>query len=213
MKLDVRLDQSSDWAKLRVAIDVGKSLGPHLNKAVLAELQFLRGKVVDLFQAEGDPKWLPLSPLTIAVRQLRGFRGTRMLQVTRDLLGSVTVVPIPEGGGFVGVARVKARKDGKDPVNIAALMEGGFTARAPFGPKQRKFLFAAMKLAGLERRPPTAGGAKGATSVLIRVPPRPFLGPVLERYGRPEQLAESILARMAGSTRGILGTTGTKPRS
>lgn len=215
MKLDVKLDQSSDWAKLRVAIDVGKSLGPHLNRAVLAELAFLRKKVLEVFATEGPDgaKWQSLSPVTLAVRKFRGFKGSKILQVTRDLAGSISVVPIPEGGGFIGVARTKSRKDGKDPVNIAALQESGFTATIPFGPKQRRFLFAAMAAAGLRNEPPAGKtGARGVTTVQIRVPPRPFLSPVLERYGQPEQLAESIMSRVTGATKGAIGTTGSKPR-
>lgn len=212
MKLDVKFDQSSDWRGLRVAIDVGKSLGPHLQKAVLAELQFIRREVIKVFETEGPEgaAWPALSPITIAVRRFKGFRGTKPLQATRDLIASINVVSVPEGGGFVGVARAKARKDGRSNVNIAALQEGGFSARVPFGPKQRRFLFAALHAAGMDRDR-VAGAGPAPTTVQIRVPPRPFLGPTMERLGKPEELAESIMTRLTSNVK-VLGRTGSKPR-
>jgi hypothetical protein len=206
--MEIRLDAATDWAKARIVLDGARQLDSHVLKAILAELQYLRKKIVETFDQEGPSgkKWPALSPVTLAIRKFEGFKGTKMLQVTRDLVGSIAVVEMKGEGGFVGVARSKARKDGKDPVNIALAQEQGFETKVAFSAKQRRYLFAALAAAGMAKDPP-AGAAKGsgATTVLIRVPPRPFLAPAFETYGKPEDVARSIQARVARSMANALG--------
>lgn len=214
--VEIKLDEGTDWGKARIALSVGIALQPYVHKAVLQELQFLRKKIVEEFDAEGPPgqKWAPLSPITLAIRKFEGFEGTKILQVTRDLLGSISVIAMEGEGGFIGVARNKTRKDGKDPVNIAQAHEEGFTVRHTMSDRQRRFLFAALAAAGLrDDKVAGRGGAGGSMSVTIRIPARPFLGPIFDTYGKPEDVAASVAARIARMTGGVLGDPGGTPRT
>jgi len=208
MKVEITLDKASDWGKARIILDGAMKLQPLVQKAIVAELQFIRKKIVETFDNEGPPgaKWKPLQPMTLAVRRFEGFKGTKILQVTRDLVGSISVVAVPGEGGFVGVARSKPRKGGQDPVNVARVHEEGRSYSVTFTDRQRRYLFAALAAAGLSRTPTAGKGAPAGThAVLIRIPPRPFLGPVFEQYARPEDVARSVQARVAAAVAGKLG--------
>jgi len=218
MELSIKLDTVEGWAAAKEALGEGSKLDSYFQKAALQELHFLRKKIVEGFKAEAPAgrRWEPLQPITLAIRRFAGKKGTKILQVTRDLLGSITVIPIAEDlGGFVGVARAKARKDGKDPVNIAKVHEGGETIRQTLTAKQRRYIFAAMAAAGMSAT--TAGAAKsagGSGTITIRIPPRPFLGPVFDLYAKPEDIERSIMARVCRMALGKLGTPdgGAAPR-
>jgi hypothetical protein len=215
--LKVGFDEKTDWVKAKIALGYGPRILTETRRAILRELQILRKIIVDEFRNEGyvGGKWPALSPTTIAIRRFEGFKGTKIMQVTRDLVGSISVVEVPGEGAFVGVARSKSRKDGQDPVNIAKAMEEGFSSRQTMTARQRRYLMAALSAAGLEPpagRAPVAGGS-GATTIVIRVPPRPFLGPVFDEFAKPEDLELSIASRVTEALGGLLGTTGKKPRS
>ena len=210
--LSISLEDPEAWRKVRATLALGQDIDRHVKISVLAELQYLRKRVLEVFKNEGPPgsKWPALSPITIAVRSFEGFKGTKILQVTRDLMGSISVIPDGELGGFVGVARTKARKDGQDPVNLARLHEQGATFAHTVTPAQRRYLFAALAAAGLNTAPP-AGHARSfdgpvtGTTIVIKIPPRPFLGPVFDVYARPEDLALSIVRRVCKKLGGQLG--------
>lgn len=213
----VTLDKGSDWEKAAAALALTEKLDEIAQKAVLQEAHFFRKKMIEGFTNEGPEgtKWAPLSPLTLAVRQFLGFSGTKILQVTGDLRNSISVVPITGGGAFVGVSRNVSRKDGQDPVNLALEHEQGRTYRVTMNAKSRRFLFAAIAKAGLQRpaapRSPGKSGG-GPVTITVRIPARPFIGPVVERYGAPEAVQASVAARMARMLGGALGSPGTTPR-
>ena len=216
--LVLKLDDPAAWAKAREVLAEGENLDHYFQQAVLAELQYLRKKILEGFRTEAPAgrKWAPLSPITLAVRSWAGFKGTKILTVTRDLMGSITVIPVAdELGGFVGVARSAARKDGKSNVNLAELHEKGATFRESVTAAQRRFLFAALAAAGVDTSAPPAGKAPGTgTSIEIRIPPRPFLSPIFETYAKPEDVARSVLARVCKQMKNALGTPegGARPR-
>ena len=76
------------------------------DKALLQEAQFLRTKIVEGIreQAPGGRAFTPLAPTTLAIRQFRGFHGTKALLVQGDLRNSITVTKDGDKV-FVGVLR------------------------------------------------------------------------------------------------------------
>lgn len=171
------------------------------DKALLQEAQFLRTKIVEGIreQAPGGRAFTPLAPTTLAIRQFRGFRGTKALIVQGDLRNSITV--IKDGDRvFVGVLRTARNRAGRSLVDIAALQEYGsrpivlrLTLRA------RAFLHAAFRHAGLDG--PSSGQPSTGIAV-IQIPARPFLAPVFEKYAQPEQISRRFLERVAAQLRG-----------
>lgn len=177
-------------------------------KAMLAEGQFLRKKVIEGIdtQAPGGVALKPLSPITMAIRAFEGFKGTKALVRRADMRNSIVSVPVSGGAGvFVGVLRSAKSKTGKDLVNVAKMQEEGATIVVPITPKSRRFFHAALAKAGLEV--PKSGPSHGGVAIaIIRIPPRPFLAPVFDAYGKPDDVRARFFARVAVSMGGDLGT-------
>ena len=167
-----------------------------VDKALLQEAQFFRTKIVEGIreQAPGGKAFAPLAPTTLAIRRFRGFKGTKALLVQGDLRNSITVVK--EGSGvFVGVLRSAKGRAGQPLVNVAAVHELGSPPIAvKLTPKARAFLHAAFRRAGLDS---PASDKPSIGIAIIKVPARPFLGPVFEKYADPDQVSRRFLERVA----------------
>jgi phage gpG-like protein len=166
------------------------------DKALLQEAQFLRTKIIEGIreQAPGGRAFAPPAPTTLAIRQFRGFRGTKALIVQGDLRNSITVVKDGDRV-FVGVLRTARNRAGKSLVNIAALHEhGSRPIVVRLTPRARAFLHAAFRHAGLDG--PSSGHSSTGIAV-IQIPARPFLAPVFEKYAQPEQISRRFLERVA----------------
>ncbi len=167
------------------------------DRAVLQEAQFFRTKVVQGIreQAPGGEPFKPLAATTLAIRRFRGFKGTKALIARGDLRNSVTVVRQP-GGVFVGVLRTAKGRDGQPLVNVAAVHEfGSRPIVMKLTTKARRFLHAAFRRAGLDA--PVGGGSSVGIAV-IKVPSRPFLRPVFDKFGSDrEEVSRRLLARVA----------------
>lgn len=202
----MKLVKVGNWEKaLRILDAAPKRLAEAQQKAVLQEAQFFRGKIVEGIreQAPGGQAFAPLAPTTLAIRQFRGFRGTKALIHHGDLRNSVAVVREGEAV-FVGVLRSAQSRDGAALVNVAAAHEYGSKPIArKLSPKARAFLHAAFRSAGIEK--PTAGGVKTGV-VVSQIPARPFLGPAFEKYGQPEDVSRRFLGRIAKLLGGDFGT-------
>ncbi|HEX7840493.1 MAG TPA: phage virion morphogenesis protein [Kofleriaceae bacterium] len=174
------------------------------DKALLQEAQFLRTKIVEGIreQAPGGRAFTPLAPTTLAIRQFRGFRGTKALLVQGDLRNSITVVK--EGDRvFVGVLRTARNRAGKSLVDIAALHEHGSRPIVlRLTPRARAFLHAAFRHAGLDG---PSSGQPSTGIAIIQVPARPFLAPVFEKYAQPGQISRRFLERVATQLGGDFG--------
>ena len=171
-----------------------------IKRALEAELHveahYLAKKVKERIK-KGPHK--PLSKLTLASRKLAGFGGTKPLIAGGDLFSSVTVSP-PEPNGltkFVGVLRSAKGKDGKSLVNIGQIQEEGRTIVIKLTPKMRKYLFGVLfPAAGIST---SGGGGGGRGFIVVRIPPRPFIGPVFDEYGgdAPARIQQGTWARLA----------------
>jgi hypothetical protein len=193
----VKITRVGDWKDAaRILACGGKRLQSAVDRAVLQEAQFFRTKIVEGIreQAPGGQPFKPLAPTTLAIRRFRGFKGTKALLVRGDLRNSIVVVRKPDGV-FVGVLRTAKGREGQPLVNVAAVHEfGSRPIVVKLTPKARRFLHAAFRAAGLDR--PSGGASTGIA--VIRVPARPFLAPVFEKYGTdPEQVSKRFLDRVA----------------
>ena len=220
------LHQVGDWDKMR-------ALMPRLRQrferaafvALRKEAQFLRGKMIQGITsgAPGGQAFTPLAPLTLAIRKMKGFAGTKILIVSGTLRGAILVTELPGGGVFIGVHRsARGGKGGKTLYNLARIHEEGGDWSYLMTPKQRRFLFAALakaRHAGRDSagrylkkgavnpfdRKPGAGAGGGGARVTVHLPARPFIRPTLELYARPadvkRRIVATILAKMGGALR------------
>ena len=195
MKLDVT--KIGPWSKVGKLLEAApRRMKAAFDRALLQEAQFLRTKIVEGIreQAPGGRAFAPLAPTTIAIRQFRGFRGTKALLVQADLRNSITVVKDGDRV-LVGVLRTARNRAGKALVDIAALNEHGSRPIAVrLTPKARAFLHAAFRHAGLDG---PDSGQPGTGIAVLQIPPRPFLNPVFETYAKPEDVSRRFLERVA----------------
>lgn len=192
---------SGDWNRAqRILAGAPKVIPRAIQQAVLQEAHDLRRKMIAGIDGggPGGAKFAAHSPLTLVVRRMRGgagSRGSKILVASAALRNSISVVSVG-GGAFVGVLRTRRHSSGKSAVDIARIHEYGKTWTMPLTPRMRRFLFAAIRKAGLPPRP-RAKGSVGASSITIRIPPRPFIGPVVATHNAEafkRKVAEAITA-------------------
>lgn len=198
-----------DWGKAaKLATGLQQRFQSAVAAAVMAEGQYLRGQIVKGIRsgAPGGKAFAPLSPITLAIRKFRGFGGGKPLIVSGGLIGAIVAIRTA-AGIFVGVLRSARSKGGKSLANIAQIQEEGRTWTQVLSPKARRFLFAALRASGLSsagtRSKSGPGGGPG--TITITIPARPFIGPVLEREGKPEAVAKRFWERVAQGMGGDLG--------
>lgn len=204
----MKVTKTGDWTAARRILASGpKRIREAQDKAVLQEAQFFRTKIVEGLRsgAPGGQAFQPLAPTTLAIRRLRGGKGTKPLIHHGDLRNSIAVVR--EGNGvFVGVLRSAKSSGGGSLVNIAAVHEfGSRPIVVKITPKVRRFLHAAFRKAGLDEK---AGDRPSTGVAVIRIPARPFLRPVFEKYGAPEEVARRFVERVAKLLGGDFGGPG-----
>lgn len=203
--LDLDIELTGDWDEagdvlrrgpvlVRLAMDdVLQSEARHAVEAM--------GHALENGGPEGR-KTRPLKPLTLLARRLAGIRGNSPLYATGTMRRALTVKPIPRGY-FAGVPAVRHR--GRDMARIAKAHEyGAGPYLVKMTPKMRRFLFGVLlkgQPAGRRRR----GGKAGY--VLVRIPPRPFVGPVARREFARSRLAPRVGKAFMRATRGRLGRT------
>lgn len=171
-----------DWDKAIQMIDGWqKNLKRALHKALLQEGEFLRAQIILGISsgAPGGEKFAPRSQLTTAFMKVTGHGGyTNTLIRSGDLRNSVTVVPKGDAV-FVGILRQTRGRS--NLYNLASIHEFGRTFLVQWTAKSRAWFFAMMRKAGIEvnpaRRLPAPRGMR-----LVRIPARPFLGPVFKKY-------------------------------
>ncbi len=188
-----------DWEKAKEALaKLGERAEGAMRKALLTEANLFRKEIVQgiTAQAPGGEAFKPLSPLTLALRQLAGFRGTKALLRHGDLRNGISVVEKGDGV-FVGVLRTARAKDGAALVDIAAVNETGtrHPIVVPVTEKVRR-LFLALFLQGLTKAPL----AKATRVLVYTIPARPFLSPVYRKLapGAKDRFAHSVAESLSG---------------
>lgn len=203
--MKINVTKIGPWSRIGKLLEAApRRLQAVFDKALLQEAQFLRTKIVEGIreQAPGGRQFAPVAPTTVAIRQFRGFRGTKALLVQGDLRNSITVVKDGDRV-LVGVLRTARSRSGKSLVDIAALQEhGSQPIVVRITPRARAFLHAAFRHAGLDER---SSGQPGIGIAIIQIPARPFLAPVFDKYAQPEQVSRRFLERVAALLGGDFG--------
>lgn len=201
----IEVKKIGPWSRVgQLLASAPRRMQAAFDKALLQEGQFLRGRIVEGIreQAPGGRAFLPLAPTTLAIRQFRGFRGTKALLVQGDLRNSITVVKDGDRV-LVGVLRTARSRTGKSLVDIAALQEHGSQPIVMrLTPRARAFLHAAFRRAELDA---TSAGHPSIGIAIIRIPARPFLAPVFAAYAQPDQISRRFLDRVASQLSGDFG--------
>lgn len=183
---------TGDWAKTGKIVDsMADRFRTAADKAILREGHFLRGQMVQNITsggaAAGSP-FAPLSPATLRIRKFHGFGGSKILMQTSTLRNSITVARMG-GGVFVGILRKGGKGKGGGRANIAEIHEFGISFTMPTTEKQRRFLMAALSGAkGTKGSAGKAAGSKasgGLGSIKVKIPARPFIGPVVDKFATP----------------------------
>ena len=185
--------KTGDWALARRLLAGGPvKLKAAVATAVRQEAHLLRKEIVQGItkQAPGGESFKPLSPLTLAARQMKGRGGTKALMVSGDLRNGISVI-VKGDEAFVGVPRKARGKDGTSLVDVAQTQEfGAGPIIIPMTPAMRRFLFALLRIAGEE------GGGSGKGVVVVQIPARPFLRPAFKKFQKGVQ--KRFLGRVAG---------------
>jgi phage gpG-like protein len=195
-----------DWENAtRITERMNERFDQAAEKAILQEAHYLRGKMVQNVTTGGNlagAPFAPLSPMTLAVRQFTGRGGTKPLIVTGALRNAITVIKV-NGGVFVGIKRSSKGKGGGGGANLAELHEfGGGPWTRPMTDKQRRFLAAAARNAGIHFGDPPQGGH----ALKIRIPARPFIQPVVDQFARGEDVKKRFWNSVARSMGGDFGS-------
>lgn len=179
----MQVKQIGDW-KLAEKIckaapgDIKKAM----EKAIGLEAQHLAGVIKRNIQRGPSPA---LSKLTQKSR--KGAKGgSKPLNASGDLLGSVTVVQ--QGAeAFIGIPRSSGR------YNIAVTHEQGRTIVLNMTDKMRRFLFGVL----FKGSPPKPGS--GTRVIVVHIPARPFVQPAFDaETPKSGERFEANMARLLG---------------
>jgi hypothetical protein len=190
----MKVHKTGDWALARKMLTTMPfKLRAVVGTALRQEAQKLRTEIVQGItkQAPGGKKFKDLSPLTLAARRLKNFKGTKALIVKADLRNAIAAI-VRGHEAFVGVPRKARDKEGNPMVDVAKLNEfGSDPIVIPITPAMRKFLAVLFREAGS-----TAKSKSGNKSVAVtRIPPRPFLRPAFDKFSKGA--SERFLNRIA----------------
>lgn len=176
--------------------------GGAIDRSVAHEAQLARKAIIEGIrnQAPAGEKFVPLSRLTRAIRRTRGFRGTKALIRSGALIGSIAARRAGRGRYFVGVIRGAKSRTGAPVTTIARMNEEGATFVVRVSPKMLRFLMANLRKANMLRGTTRRGGGSTLRQryLVIRIPPRPFIGPVIAKINaRPLELKRRMFGQMA----------------
>lgn len=190
--------KTGDWALARrLLASAPAKLKAAVGTALRQEAQLLRKEIVEGItnQAPGGEPFRPLSPLTLAARKIEGRGGTKALIVRGDLRNAIAAI-VQGDEAFVGVPRKARGRDGQPVIDVAQVQEfGAGPIVIPMTPAMRRFLFALLRKAGVEK---TSDGS-GRGVVVVTIPARPFLRPAFEKFSKGAQ------ARFLGRVAALMG--------
>jgi len=188
--------RTGDWRLARELLQGAPArLNAATDRALRQEAQELRREVVEGIteQAPAGQALSPLARFTLAKRRLRKFSGSKALIHNADLRNAITAT-VKNGEAFVGVPRKARGRDGSQLADVAKLNEfGSDPIVIPVTPKMRRFLFVLRREAG--DAPASAGGTSTPGVIVTRIPARPFLRPVFDKFRR--DAGKRFLSRVA----------------
>jgi hypothetical protein len=205
------VEKTGAWATgLRIVNTMRQRFVMASDQALLEEGHYARKLIVTGLRegAPGGQPLKPLSPATLAIRKLKGFKGTKPLLNRGDMRNAI-VVKKENGVVFVGILRNAKGKSGSPVANIAEVHEfGSKPIVIRVTPKMQRFLMLAFRKAGVQKSGGGGGGtAAGGLIIVVQIPARPFFRPVFEaHYSNAEEVAKRFLGRVATKLAGDLGT-------
>lgn len=150
-------------------------------------------------QAPGGKPFPPLHPFTIAMKTKGGRAKTQRLINSMQLVKSITSKLVSEDEMFVGLLRTSLHRrtgaSGKTSyslANIGMIQEYGAVIPADTKSQKGRRVRAWLNYNGLHLK---------ASTVAVRIPPAPFVGPTAdaEREGVQKRLAEAAMAPLLGA--------------
>lgn len=176
-------------------------------KALLQEAEFFRTKIVEGIrdQAPGGKAFKPLSPYTIAMRYFMRLRSDKALIERGDLIRNIVVHRVDANNVFVGILRGAVNSEGKDLVNIAKIHEYG---AGPYVVRMTRKMRMFLAMVFRQMQIPASHGGHGSGEIVITIPPRPFLGPVFDKYGEEREATERFSERMGKLLGGVFAGGG-----
>ncbi len=210
---------TGDWAHAKRVLGSSQHLQQAISSALRKEAETFRKAVRAGIESQspGGETFQPISGWTKASRRFRGIRGNRALIASRELIDSikvhVTSTSSPPMSFFVGITPNEMRSNGRTMLSVALMNENGaeinIDLRAMTDEKRRKMLaFIAMALRELgitetiERwqRRLDAHISGGSQIIHIKIPARPFIGPIAKDYlANMDVAAKIVSARVAQS--------------
>lgn len=189
-----------DWVKAtKILANAADRHRKAVDKAMLMEAHYLRTHIIKgiASSAPGGKPYKPLAPMTLELRKLGGFGGTKPLIRTGTFRGSVAVHKDGDNY-FVGILRSARSADGKSLVNIGMIHEAGATV--VITPKMRAAFFGLLKKHGLVQQGPRLPNGRffsGAARNSFQIPARPTFGPVFDMYARPNDVRKRFIKNLA----------------
>lgn len=234
VKLNIR--RSGDWAEVEKLLRNLKRTSRLMDKIIATEARAAAKLVQRNLKSHGKltgTAWPRLRPLT---RKLK--KSKKMLQETGALHDAITATKVEGSKWFIGItstAQHKGKGGGLALAKLARVHEEGATIVQVWSPKQARAFFALLskagrtrvsrskaavaRRAGARRRGLKALGRKaehqpGGLTVVIRIPARPFIGPVLDvLYINAQSVVEKrIMERLVSALTLPKSRQGKKPK-
>lgn len=207
MEPSIRLGLSLTGGWSKAASILGKApfyIQRAQQRALLQEAEFFRSKIIEGIrdQAPGGKNFKPLSPYTIAMRHFLRLHSEKALIERGDLIRNIIVHKIDANNVFVGILRTATNREGQSLVNIGLIQEYG---AGPFVIRLTSKMRAFLAMVFRKMRIPPRHGGHGSGQIVVTIPPRPFLGPIFELYGKDAAVEQRMNERMGQLLVGIFG--------
>jgi hypothetical protein len=199
----IRIEKSKEWKQAQDILNKATNL---IREAVdiipRREAEFFKDQIKDgiMTQAPGGKHLKPISPATKLARRALGISGDKALISRGELMNSISLRRDGKSW-FVGIP--KKRKGRTTLAQAAQIQEEGYGPVAiKMTPQMRKFLFGVV----FKNSPNKGNNAEGGDSFLIiKVPPRPFIKPVFDKYGSKDQALPRLNTLYAQTLKGMFG--------
>jgi len=197
----MKIKLTGQWKKAQKILDKGAQRVELSKRKIMAsEAKFYAQKIKEGLesQAPGKKPIKPPAESTLISREFKGFNSTKSLIVRRDLVNSITDI-VKGDKAFAGIPKSARGTDGQNLAKIGEINEKGKNGIViEITPKMRK-LFGAM-FAGSDNESP---GKKKV--IIVNIPARPFITPVLETYGKASVAIPRIAKKFSFFTAFMFG--------
>jgi hypothetical protein len=189
---------SAEWQKAaKIFVRIPDRFKKVLIEASMEEGEFMREKIVAQLDEADFPALSPLGALfgggDSGRKPLAGFAQDVVVKRVGE---AVFVGILPKGGG----------RGGRNRAELAELQEEGRTYSVTTSDRQRRYIMAILREGGvLAARNPHPAPAGTPLTINIVLPPRPFMQPTIDRWGKPEDVKQRFYERVARLMRGDLG--------